>query len=47
MEELGFGEQPIALFIVFPDYDSSLHTLASILIRQSYTMLSRMCDEHI
>lgn len=47
MEELGFGEQPIALFIVFPDYDSSLHTLASILIRQSYIMLSRMCDEHM
>lgn len=47
MEELGFGEQPIALFIVFPDYDSSLHTLASILIRQSYIMLSRMCDEYM
>lgn len=47
MEELGFGEQPIALFIVFPDYDSSLHALASILIRQSYIMLSRMCDEYM
>ena len=47
MEELGFGNSLIALFIVFPDYDSSLHTLASILIRQSYIMLSRMCDEHM
>ncbi len=45
MEELGFGEQPIAVFIIFPDYDRTLHSLATVFIKQSYIILSRKCDE--
>lgn len=45
MVDLGFGEQPVAVFIMLPDYEKSLHGLASIFIRQSYYMLAKACDE--
>jgi len=36
LEAVGFGDKPIAIFMVVPDYDSSLHAIASIFVRQLY-----------
>lgn len=47
MTDLGFGDTPIAVFLILPDYDTSLHCLASIFIQQSYYMLAKMCDEYM
>lgn len=33
---VGFGDKPIALFMVIPDYDTSNHALASIFVSQLY-----------
>lgn len=33
---VGFGDKPVALFMVIPDYDSSNHALASIFVSQLY-----------
>lgn len=46
MVDIGFGEQPLAIFIMLPDYENSLHVLASNFIMQSYYMLSKACDVH-
>ena len=34
LEDVGFGEKPVAVFIGTPDYDQSLHFLATAFIRQ-------------
>lgn len=41
LEELGFGDKPVALFMVTPDYDESLHPIASIMVRQITFCLSK------
>lgn len=41
LRDLGFGEQPIALFFNTPEYDKSNHFLASVLIRQLYFVLAK------
>lgn len=45
MEELGFGESPIAVFLATPSYDSSLYKLPTIFIRQMYYVLGKLCDD--
>ncbi|TDM29298.1 VirD4-like conjugal transfer protein, CD1115 family [Macrococcoides canis] len=40
-----YSEKPIAVFMVVPDYDSSIHVVASIFISQLYTMLARRASE--
>ena len=39
--EIGFGEKPLAVFIATPSYDSSLHQIPSIFIRQMYYALGK------
>ncbi|MFP3488756.1 type IV secretory system conjugative DNA transfer family protein, partial [Staphylococcus sp. SIMBA_130] len=34
-------EKPTALFMITPDYDSSLHVIASLYVKQLYTELAR------
>lgn len=34
--DVGFGDKPIAIFMVTPDYDTSNHALASIFVSQLY-----------
>lgn len=41
LEAIGFGDKPIAIFMVVPDYDSSLHAIASIFVRQTYYVLAK------
>lgn len=41
LEEVGFGEKPIAVFLEIPDYDKSTHFLASVFIRQMYFVLAK------
>ncbi|TES48808.1 hypothetical protein E2L07_18245 [Halalkalibacterium halodurans] len=41
MEKVGFGEKPVAIFMVTPDYDKSNHALASVFVRQLYFVLAR------
>lgn len=41
LENIGFGEKPVAIFMVSPDYDTSTHVLASIFIRQIYFILAK------
>lgn len=36
LKDLGFGKQPIAIFLGVPDYDKSNHFIASTFIRQAY-----------
>lgn len=36
LTDVGFGEKPIAIFMVTPDFDSSNHVLASIFVSQLY-----------
>src|SRR5699024_11630435 len=40
--DVGFGDKPIAIFMVTPDYDTSNHALASIFVSQLY----RRSEEH-
>lgn len=41
LEGIGFGDKPVAVFMVTPDYDSSLHAIPSIFVRQLYYVLSK------
>lgn len=45
MEEIGFGKQPVAVFLATPSYDSSLYKLPVIFIRQMYYVLGKLCEE--
>lgn len=41
-EDIGFGNgKPKAIFMVTPDYDKSIHVLASIFVRQVYYVLAK------
>lgn len=39
LEDIGFGEKPIAIFIGLPDYDRSKDFIANVFIRQLYFVL--------
>lgn len=41
LEDIGFGEKPVAVFLEIPDYDKSTHFLATVFIRQMYFVLAR------
>lgn len=41
LEDVGFGEKPVAIFMTTPDYDASNHVIASIFVRQLYYILAR------
>ncbi|WP_296965237.1 type IV secretory system conjugative DNA transfer family protein [uncultured Eubacterium sp.] len=55
LEEIGFGEQPIAVFLGLPDYDKSKHFMATVFIRQLYFILAKKatgiksgkCSRHV
>lgn len=36
LEEIGFGDRPVAVFLGIPDYDKSTHFIASTFVRQVY-----------
>ncbi len=40
-----YSEKPVAVFMVIPDYDTSVHVVASVFISQLYTMLARRASE--
>ncbi|KGL46338.1 hypothetical protein EP56_01745 [Listeriaceae bacterium FSL A5-0209] len=42
--ELGFGDEPLAIFLVFPDSDSSNEELAALFIETSFRELVREAD---
>lgn len=41
LEDIGFEEKPVAVFLEIPDYDKSTHFLATVFIRQMYFVLAR------
>lgn len=41
LEDIGFGDRPIAIFMGIPDYDKSTHFMATIFIRQMYFVLAK------
>lgn len=45
LEDVGFGDKPMAIFLGIPDYDSSNHFIASVFIRQLYFTLAKKCSE--
>lgn len=45
LEDIGFGQKPIAVFISMPDYDPSNNYIATSFIRQMYYVLSKRCGE--
>lgn len=56
LKDIGFGEgKPKAIFMVTPDYDKSIHVLASIFVRQVYYVLAKQstmslsgkCDKEV
>lgn len=54
LTDVGFGDKPVAVFMVTPDFDSSNHVLASIFVSQLYrvnaekaTMESGKMDRHV
>lgn len=55
LEDVGFGEKPIAVFISIPDFDKSPHFLSTVFIRQLYFVLakkatftkSQKCTRHV
>ena len=44
LKSIGFGKKPAAIFLLTPDYDSSLHFLSSIFVKQLYSILARECS---
>lgn len=44
--EIGFGEKPVAVFLATPSYDTYLHKIPTIFIRQMYFALGKICDDH-
>lgn len=41
LEDVGFGDKPIAIFLGIPDYDKSSHFIASVFVRQLYFILAK------
>lgn len=41
LENIGFGEKPMAIFLGIPDYDKSTHFLATVFIRQLTFVLEK------
>ena len=41
LEEVGFGDKPVAVFLGIPDYDKSTHFLATVFIRQLTFVLEK------
>lgn len=44
IKEIGFGKQPVAVFMGIPDWDRSNHFLATVFVRQVYFHLSEECQ---
>lgn len=44
--DIGFGEKPVAVFMATPSYDTYLHKIPTIFIRQMYFALGKTCDDH-
>lgn len=45
-EDIGFGEKPVAVFLATPSYDTYLHKIPTIFIRQMYFALGKICDDY-
>lgn len=45
LEEIGFGDKPIAVFLGLPDFDKSKHFMATVFIRQLYFVLARKATD--
>jgi len=45
LEEIGFGEKPIAVFLSAPDYNTSNHVIATTFISQLYYMLASLSSK--
>ena len=43
--DVGFGDKPIAIFLVVPDYDTSLYPLVTIFISQLYFILAKAASD--
>jgi type IV secretion system protein VirD4 len=46
ISDIGFGEKPVAVFMATPSYDTYLHKIPTIFIRQMYFALGKICDDH-
>ena len=45
-DDIGFGEKPVAVFLATPSYDTYLHKIPTIFIRQMYFALGKICDDY-
>lgn len=45
IEQLGFGDKPVAVFMIVPDFDDSLHSIPSLFISQVYFTLSEKLSQ--
>lgn len=41
LDDIGYGEKPIAVFMSVPDYDKSIHFLSTVFVRQLNFVLSK------
>lgn len=46
LKDVGFGDKPIAIFMVTPDYDKSLHSIPSVFVRQLNFILAKEASLH-
>lgn len=44
IDDIGFGEKPVAIFLGLPDFDHSRDFLANVFVRQVYFYLARKCS---
>lgn len=45
IDKLGFGDKPVAVFMIVPDFDDSLHSIPSLFISQVYFTLSEKLSQ--
>lgn len=45
LEEIGFGDKPVAVFMGLPDYDKSKHFMSTVFTRQLYFVLAKKSTE--
>lgn len=47
LEDIGFGDKPMAVFIEMPDYDKSSHFLGTVFLRQMYFVLAKRATREV
>ena len=47
LEEIGYGDKPVAVFLGLPDYDNSKHFLSTVFVRQLSLVLKEQAGKRV